>query len=82
MPVRSLTPSLLRWHEPEQVLNQVRLWAAQAAAAQPGLERVGLFGSYGRGEARVGSDLDLLLIDAGSSGPQHQRLLAWPHGPA
>ena len=37
-----------------------------------------LFGSYGRGDAGVGSDLDLLLIDAGSSGPQHQRLLAWP----
>jgi predicted nucleotidyltransferase len=44
----------------------------------PGLERVGLFGSYGRGDAGVGSDLDLLLIVAGSSGPQHQRLLAEP----
>jgi len=60
------------------VLNQVRLWAVQVAAEHPGLERVGLFGSYGRGDAGVGSDLDLLLIDAGSSGPQHQRLLAWP----
>jgi UTP:GlnB (protein PII) uridylyltransferase len=78
MPVRSLTQSLLRWPEPEQVLNQVRIWAAQVAASHPGLERVGLFGSYGRGDAGVGSDLDLLLIDAGSSGPQHQRLLAWP----
>ncbi len=80
MPVRSLTQSLLRWPEPEQVLSQVRLWAAQVAADHPGLERVGLFGSYGRGDAGVGSDLDLLLIDAGSSGPQHQRLLAWPLG--
>ena len=64
--------------EPEQILNQVRLWAAQVAAEHPGLERVTLFGSYGRGDAGVGSDLDLLLIDTGSSGPQHQRLLAWP----
>ncbi|WP_254952714.1 MULTISPECIES: type II toxin-antitoxin system PemK/MazF family toxin [unclassified Cyanobium] len=48
------------------------------AAEHPGLERVGLFGSYGRGDAGVGSDLDLLLIDTSSSGPQHQRLLAWP----
>lgn len=78
MPVRSLTPSLLRWPEPEQILNQVRLWAAQVAAEHPGLQRVALFGSYGRGDAGVGSDLDLLLIDTGSSGPQHQRLLAWP----
>jgi hypothetical protein len=38
MPVRSLTQSLLRWPEPEQILNQVRLWAAH----HPGLERVGL----------------------------------------
>jgi predicted nucleotidyltransferase len=39
---------------------------------------VALFGSYGRGDAGVGSDLDLLLIDSGSNGPQHQRLLVWP----
>ena len=78
MPVRSLTQSLLRWPEPEQVLHHVRLWAAQVAVEHPGLERVALFGSYGRGDAGVGSDLDLLLIDAASRGPQHQRLLAWP----
>lgn len=78
MPVRSLTQSLLRWPEPEQILNQVRLWAAQVAVEHPSLQRVALFGSYGRGDAGVGSDLDLLLIDAASSGPQHQRLLAWP----
>jgi hypothetical protein len=60
------------------VLNQVRLWAVQVAAEHPGLERVALFGSYGRGDAGVGSDLDLLLIDSGSNGPQHQRLLVWP----
>ncbi|MEB3167825.1 MAG: nucleotidyltransferase domain-containing protein [Synechococcaceae cyanobacterium] len=48
--------SLLRWPEPEQVLNQVRLCAVQVAAEYPGLERVGLFGSYGRGDAGVGSD--------------------------
>jgi len=42
MPVRSLTQSLLRWPEPKQILNPVRLWAAQVAAHHPGLERVGL----------------------------------------
>jgi hypothetical protein len=34
-----LTPSLLCWPEPEQILNQVRLWAVQVAAEHPGLER-------------------------------------------
>jgi len=78
MPVRSLTQSLLRWPEPELVLQQVRDWAERVAADHPGLVRVGVFGSYGRGDAGVGSDLDLLLIDTMASGPQHQRLLAWP----
>lgn len=78
MPVRSLTQSLLRWPEPELVLQQVRDWAERVAADHPGLVRVGVFGSYGRSDAGVGSDLDLLLIDAMASGPQHQRLLAWP----
>ncbi|MCP9911063.1 nucleotidyltransferase domain-containing protein [Cyanobium sp. BA20m-p-22] len=78
MPVRSLTQSLLRWPEPELVLHQVAGWAERMAAEHPSLERVGVFGSYGRGDAGVGSDLDLLLIDAEACGPQHQRLLAWP----
>ena len=78
MPVRSLTQSLLRWPEPELVLQQVAGWAERMAVQHPGLERVGVFGSYGRGDAGVGSDLDLLLIDAEACGPQHQRLLAWP----
>jgi len=78
MPVRSLTQSLLRWPEPEQVLSQVAEWAEQIACEHPGLQRVGVFGSYGRGDAGVGSDLDLLLIDSQAQGPQHQRLLAWP----
>jgi hypothetical protein len=54
-----LSQSLLRWPGPEQILNQVRQWAAQVAAKHPGLERVALFGSYGRGVAGVGSVLDL-----------------------
>lgn len=78
MPVRSLTQSVLRWPEPEQVLRLVSDWAERMAGEHPGLERVGVFGSYGRGEAGVGSDLDLLLIDRHSNGPQHQRLLVWP----
>ena len=78
MPVRSLTQSLLRWPEPDLVLRQVRDWAERVAADHPGLVRVGVFGSYGRGDAGVGSDLDLLLIDTDAVGPQRQRLLAWP----
>ncbi|MFZ4566136.1 MAG: nucleotidyltransferase domain-containing protein [Prochlorococcaceae cyanobacterium] len=78
MPVRSLTQSLLRWPEPQQVLTQVVDWAAKVAPDHPGLQRLAVFGSYGRGDAGVGSDLDLLLIDGQATGPQHQRLLEWP----
>jgi hypothetical protein len=48
------------------------------ATEHPGLQRVGVFGSYGRGDAGVGSDLDLLLIDHEAQGSQYQRLLSWP----
>jgi len=51
------------------VLHQVAGWAERMAAEHPSLERVGVFGSYGRGDAGVGSDLDLLLIDAEACGP-------------
>jgi hypothetical protein len=73
-----LTQSVLRWPEPAVVLAAVQVWSERMAGVQPGLMRVGVFGSYGRGTAGVGSDLDLLLIDAAASGPQAQRLRLWP----
>lgn len=78
MPVRSLTQSVLRWPQPEQVLRQVKEWAHEQRQTSTTLQRVGVFGSYGRGTASVGSDLDLLLVDENAEGPQHQRLLHWP----
>lgn len=78
MPVRSLTQSVLRWPDPEQVLAQASLWARELHACRPSMQAVGVFGSYGRGTAGMGSDLDLLLIDAAAEGPQHQRLRHWP----
>ena len=65
MPVHSLTQSVLRWPKPEQVLAEAQAWAHTQQQAHPSLRRVGVFGSYGRGTASVGSDLD-------------QRLRAWP----
>ena len=78
MPVRSLTQSVLRWPSPEQVMAAVQAWAEEQRLANPGLKRVGVFGSYGRGTAAFGSDLDLLLVDASAEGPQHLRLRHWP----
>ncbi len=62
MPHRSSNGSVLRWPSSESVLEAAGRWAERQAAAQPELEAVGVFGSYGRGDAGVGSDLDLLLV--------------------
>lgn len=78
MPVRSLTQSVLRWPGPEEVLAAAQRWAWQQHQRHPGLQRVGVFGSYGRGRPSVGSDLDLLLVDDQAEGPQQQRLRQWP----
>lgn len=78
MPVRSLNQSVLRWPKPELILAAVQQWAEAQQALRPALTKVGVFGSYGRGDAGVGSDLDLLLVDGAAIGPQQQRLLTWP----
>ena len=68
MPVRSLKQSVWRWPAPEQVLADVQAWAQQQQQRVPSLQRLGVFGSYGRGTAAFGSDLDLILVDAEASG--------------
>jgi hypothetical protein len=78
MPVRSLQQSLLRWPEPREVLQAVERWSQEQGWVHPSLERVGVYGSYGRGDAAFGSDLDLVLIDAAAEGPPSQRYRCWP----
>ena len=78
MPVRSLKQSVWRWPPPEQVLQDVQDWAQQQQQLVPSLQRVGVFGSYGRGTAAFASDLDLILVDAAASGGQIERLQQWP----
>ncbi|MFZ9149142.1 MAG: nucleotidyltransferase domain-containing protein [Vulcanococcus sp.] len=78
MPVRSLQQSVLRWPRPEEVLAEVETWALAQRDSHPDLTRVGVFGSYGRGDASVGSDLDLLLVDESATGAQSERLRHWP----
>lgn len=78
MPVCSLNQPVLRWPKPELILSAVQRWAEAQQDFRPALAKVGVLGSYGRGDAGVGSDLDLLLVDGAAIGPQHQRLLTWP----
>ena len=78
MPVRSLKQSVWRWPAPEQVLEDVQAWAQQQQRRVPSLQRLGVFGSYGRDTAAFGSDLDLILVDVEANGGQVERLQQWP----
>jgi len=52
-------------------------WAAREAPRHPGLLRLGYFGSYARGDAGVGSDLDLIAVVESSPEPFEGRALGW-----
>ena len=77
MPPPSSNGSVLRWPSSAHVLEQAARWARCQAAAHPELVAVGIFGSYGRGDAGVGSDLDLLLVLQQCELPIWERLRAW-----
>jgi uncharacterized protein len=77
MPVRSLTSPVLRWPTRAAVEASARAWAQREAALRPDLLRVGMFGSYARGTAGVGSDLDLLVVVRESAVPFARRAADW-----
>jgi uncharacterized protein len=62
MPTRSLHSPVLKWPEREAVLAAAEAWGRDLLARDARVERVGCFGSYARGDAGVGSDLDLVVI--------------------
>lgn len=78
MPVRSWGSSLLRWPDREAVDRAVRAWAARLAEREPALVAVGYFGSFARGEAGVGSDVDLVVLLRASDLPRERRAARWP----
>lgn len=77
MPVRSLRSPVLRWPDRSTVLAAVEEWARRESAGQPDLLRLGVFGSYARGDCGVGSDLDLVAVVAGSDLPFERRSAGW-----
>jgi predicted nucleotidyltransferase len=77
MPVRPLGQSVFRWPDAETVLAAARQWAERLAASDSGVLAVGCFGSYARGQAGVGSDLDLIVIVGGDSAAVDPRSDVW-----
>ncbi|WP_231597352.1 nucleotidyltransferase domain-containing protein [Synechococcus sp. CBW1004] len=72
--------SVLRWPSFDQVIDQATRWATTQQQQNPDLLAVGVFGSYGRGDAGVGSDLDLVLILESCALPIWERLRRWDTG--
>ena len=77
MPVRSLSSSVLRWPDRSLVVRALERWAPEARRQHPHLIKLGYFGSYARGEAGVGSDLDLVAVVSESQAPFERRPLDW-----
>lgn len=77
MSVKSLTSSLIKWPDREQVDRAVRSWAVDAIDRHPRAIRLGYFGSYARGDWGVGSDLDLIAVVDRSDSPFEHRSLEW-----
>lgn len=76
MPVRSLNSSVLKWPDAELVHKAFMKWA-RAALKNENVTRTGYFGSYARGNAGPGSDLDVVIILKQSDKPFERRRSEW-----
>ncbi len=72
-----MNSSVLTWPDQAAVDQAVRTWAAREAKNHPGVLKFGYFGSYARGDAGVGSDVDLIAIVAQTEDPFERRSLSW-----
>ena len=81
MPVKSLNSSILKWPDRKTVDRAVRSWVTVEARKHPELMRLGYFGSYARGDAGVGSDLDLIAVVSQTVEPFERRSLDWDLNP-
>ncbi|MGH7583868.1 MAG: nucleotidyltransferase domain-containing protein [Gemmatimonadales bacterium] len=78
MPVRSSNSSVLKWPDAAEVLAAARRWAAAQRDSPLRPMRIGVFGSYARGNAGVGSDLDLVAVVNETGEPFERRASKWP----
>lgn len=74
MPKRSSSSVVRRWPGRPEVLLAFERWARELLGRHPEILRVGCFGSYARGDAGVGSDLDVVIVVAHTDQPFPERL--------
>ena len=75
MPVTSLNSSVIKWPDRSTVHQAITARVEESVNLNPGIIRVGYFGSYARGDWGVGSDLDLIVIINKSDEPYWERAL-------
>ena len=68
----------MRWPDRDAVVQAVTRWACRTARAHPEVVRVGIVGSYARGNWGVGSDVDILVELCACDSPFEQRALGLP----
>ena len=73
MPVTSTTSSVKRWPTAEAVIGALEIWGAALARRRDDVIALGYFGSYARGDAGFGSDLDLVMIVEADPRPSMER---------
>lgn len=81
MPVRSLHSPLLKWPDRRTVDDTLRTWVDDAVHRHPETRRIGVFGSFARGEFAFGSDLDLIVIVEDSDLAPDVRARTWDVSP-
>lgn len=77
MPVRSLNLPVFRWPDADSIDQSIRGWVDSIIDVQLGVNCIGYFGSYARGDWGVGSDLDIIVILKQSALPFEQRGMDW-----
>lgn len=77
MPTKSSTSSVLKWPDAGTVHSGLERWAQALAATDGSVIAIGFFGSYARGDAGVGSDLDVVLVVSDSEVPWESRASSW-----
>jgi predicted nucleotidyltransferase len=67
----------MRWPSREEVDAAMQQWIIARVNECPPIMAIGYFGSYARGDAGVGSDLDVVMIVTESNRPFEQRAIDW-----
>ncbi|MBI4582672.1 MAG: nucleotidyltransferase domain-containing protein [Planctomycetes bacterium] len=65
----------------EEVISTLKEWTKNLSRNHPEVRRVGIFGSYARGDYTPASDVDVIVVVSESGTPIRKRSLDYPPPP-